>query len=101
MSHVGLDALAKVRDLICTPLALDVLDDLVHDRPPFSRKDRPTAVFRAVRCLVSLGAARVRLNPIPGRPPLVTLTPGGRALHSRLVEIEDWARAYDATGGAA
>ena len=101
MSRVGLDALAKVRDLVCTPLALDVLDDLVHDRPPFSRKDRPAAVFRAVRCLVSLGAASVRLNPIPGQPPLVTITAGGRFLHSRLVEIEDWARAYDATGGAA
>ena len=94
MSRDHFGALDKARELLCTPLALEVLDDLANGRSPYARPDRTKVIARAVRCLRTLGAVRVTLQPKP-LAPLVVLTPGGRRLYDRLVEIEEWAARHD------
>jgi hypothetical protein len=75
-----------VRDLVRTPLAIEVLDDLAHGRPPYARLDF-TTVSAAVRCLESLGAAIVDPGPNPDKLPRVRITEAGRELHERLVQL--------------
>jgi DNA-binding HxlR family transcriptional regulator len=99
MSRDRLDALDKARDLICTPLALEVLDDLAHGRSPYERPDKSKVITTAVRCLQSLGAARIASRQVTTAPPAVEITPGGRTLYDRLVEIEEWAQRQEANHG--
>jgi DNA-binding HxlR family transcriptional regulator len=96
MSRDLLDALDKARDLICTPLALEVLDDLAHGRSPYERRDKSKVINTAVRCLESLGAVRVTSRLVAAAP-TVEITPSGRTLYDRLVEIEEWAERQEAT----
>jgi DNA-binding HxlR family transcriptional regulator len=98
MSRELLDALDKARDLICTPLTLEVLDDLAHGRSPYERPDKSKVIATAVRCLESLGAVRVTSRAVTAKSPTVELTPRGRTLYDRLVEIEEWADRQEANG---
>jgi DNA-binding HxlR family transcriptional regulator len=85
-----LGAMDRARELVGTPLALEILDDLANGRSPYARPDGTKVIAQAVRCLQSLGAARVVLQA-KGPSPMVQLTPRGRRLYDRLVEIEEWA----------
>jgi hypothetical protein len=99
MSRDLFGALEKARDLLCTPLALEVLDDLAHGRSPYQRPEKSKVIVAAVRCLESLGAARSSLSVVSDQPD-VEITPRGRTLYERLVEIEEWAarqEAYNST----
>lgn len=99
MSRDLVDALEKARDLICTPLVLEVLDDLAHGRSPYQRPERSTVIAAAVRCLESLGAALVTPRYVVAATPTVWITPRGRTLYDRLVEIEEWAERQEAYNG--
>jgi DNA-binding HxlR family transcriptional regulator len=98
MSRDLLGAMDKARDLLCTPLALEVLDDLAHGRSPYERPDKSKVITAAVRCLESLGAARATSQQVTAQSPTVEITPRGRALYDRLVEIEEWAERQEADG---
>jgi DNA-binding HxlR family transcriptional regulator len=99
MSRDLLDALDKARDLICTPLTLEVLDDLAHGRSPYERPDKSKVITTAIRCLESLGAVRATSREITAKSPTVEITPRGRTLYDRLVEIEEWAERQEASNG--
>jgi len=79
--------LEKARSLLCTPLALEILDDLAQGRSPYQRPEELAIITTAVRCLESLGAARQSLSVAPDQP-YVEITSRGQALYNRLVEIE-------------
>ena len=98
MSRDLLDALDKARDLICTHLALEVLDDLAQGRSPYGRPETSWVISAAVRCLESLGAARA-IPQVMTNSPTVEITVRGRALYDRLVEIEEWAKHQEADDG--
>lgn len=95
-----LDAIDKARNLICTPLALEVLDDLAHGRSPYKRSRRSNIITAAVRYLESLGAARVLSLQAGTGVPVVEITPCGQTLYDRLVEIEEWAARHEAVSGS-
>ena len=100
MSRDLYGALERARDLLCTPLALEVLDDLAQGRSPYERPEKSKVITGAVRCLVSLGAAAQSSLSAMSSQPSVEITPRGRTLYERLVEIEEWAardEAYNAT----
>lgn len=98
MSRDLLEAMDKARDLLCTPLALEVLDDLAHGRSPYERPDKSKVITTAVRCLESLGAAHVTSQQVTVQSPTVEITPRGQTLYDRLVEIEEWAERQQADG---
>lgn len=95
MSRDLYGALERARDLLCTPLALEVLDDLAQGRSPYERPEKSKVITGAVRCLVSLGAAESSPSATTDQP-FVQITPRGRTLYERLVEIEEWAARNDA-----
>jgi DNA-binding HxlR family transcriptional regulator len=99
MSRDLLAALDKARDLLCTPLALEVLDDLAHGRSPYERPEKSKVITAAVRCLESLGAARCMSRQVVVESRIVEITPRGRTLYDRLVEIEEWAERQEASDG--
>jgi len=90
------ERISQALDLIGTPLALEVLDDLVHGRWPYSRTDDTATMIAAINCLGSVGAIRRTRQLIPTGVPLVELTPRGHDLFWRLVEIEKLAGQLDA-----
>ncbi|ROO52717.1 hypothetical protein EDC02_7658 [Micromonospora sp. Llam0] len=94
-----LSGLDKVRDLLCTPLALEVLDDLAEGRSPSDRPALPEVVAEAIRCLESLGVVRATWPKVSERMPTVEITVRGRTVHERLVEIEKWARCQELDDG--
>jgi hypothetical protein len=99
MSRDLLGALDKARDLICTHLALDVLDDLAQGRSPYERPEKTEVITAAVHCLESLGAAKVIPPRLVTESPTVDITVRGRVLYDRLVEIEEWAKREEADNG--
>src|SRR5215471_19163782 len=96
MSRALFGALEKARDLLCTPLALEVLDDLAHGRSPYERPEKSKVIIAAVRCLEALGAAHRSPQCVTAEQPTVEITSRGRTLYDRLVEIEEWAAREEA-----
>ena len=99
MSRDLFGALDKARDLLCTPLALEVLDDLAQGRSPHERPEESKVVATAIRCLELLGAARTSSRTSAADQPDVEITTPGRRMYDRLVEIDNWAaqdEAYNA-----
>jgi hypothetical protein len=93
MAHDLYERICKALDFVGKPMALEVLDRLVHERPYSQLADSAT-ISAAVECLCSFGAVRLAPNSERERVgvPAVELTTRGRALFWRLVEIQHLAR---------
>jgi hypothetical protein len=91
MAHDLYERICKALDFVDKPMALEVLDRLVHERPYSQLADSAT-ISAAVDCLCSFGAVRLAPNGERVGAPVVELTTRGRALFWRLVEIQQLAR---------
>ncbi|HET8659151.1 MAG TPA: hypothetical protein VFM55_09155 [Micromonosporaceae bacterium] len=85
------DRICQALDFIGMPMALEVLDDLVHSRSPYSRPADTATITAAVDCLRSVGAVCSTAQPTMVGFGAVELTSHGRDLFWRLVEIEQMA----------
>jgi len=85
------DAICRVLDLIGTPCALEVLEDLAQDRSPYLRDDDTAMITAAVDCLRDIGAIKSAPRLSESGAADVEITPQGRVLFKRLVEIEEMA----------
>jgi hypothetical protein len=85
------EAICRALDVIATPCVLEVLEDLANGRSPYLRDDDPATIRAAVDCLRGVGAitSAPRLSGSIGAH--VAITPQGRVLFDRLVEIEEMA----------
>ena len=82
------EAICRALDVIGTPCVLEVLEDLANGRSPYLRDADPATIRAAVDCLHGVGAitSAPRLSGSVGSH--VAITPQGRVLFDRLVEIE-------------
>lgn len=83
------EAICRALDVIGTPCVLEVLEDLANGRSPYLRDDDPATIRAAIDCLRSVGAitSAPRVSGFVGAH--VAITPHGRVLFDRLVEIEE------------
>jgi hypothetical protein len=84
-------AICRALDLIGTPCALEVLEDLAQGRSPYLRDDDTAMITTAVDCLRDIGAIKSAPRLSESGAATVEITPQGRVLFERLVEIEEMA----------
>jgi hypothetical protein len=84
------ERICKALDFLGMPMALEVLDGLVHERPYSHLADSGT-IGAAVECLRSVGAVRLVAHSEDAGLPAVEVTTRGRTLFWRLVEIQQLA----------
>jgi hypothetical protein len=90
MPQVASDAsaLASALELLRTPRALDVLEDLARDRSPNHRCDDQSIIDEAIAYLRRIGAVADRGSGMEAANSALLITPQGRKLFQRLQEIE-------------
>jgi hypothetical protein len=88
------ERLCQALDLLNTPMALEVLERLVNERPYSHLADSAT-IGRAVECLDSIGAVCTCTGLANRGAPLVVPTPRGRYLLGRLIRLQEMLRRED------
>jgi hypothetical protein len=84
-------AVSDALDLIGTPLALEVLGDLAAGRAPDARGEDRQTMAAAFDRLTGIGAATTPQQDSEPGSGRIEITPQGKELYWRLVEIEQMA----------